>query len=70
MPYICMNGSTSQPITGEPNPNSFMNEQSNKKNSNKKTIVIALAVISIVTFVIVVLEIALASARYYYILVT
>lgn len=47
------NGSTSQPVAGEPSPNSNMNEQSNKKNSNHKTVVIAVAVTAAVTFVIV-----------------
>lgn len=48
-----MNGSTSQPVAGEPSPDSYMNEQSNKKNSNHKTVVIAVAVTAAVTFVIV-----------------
>ncbi|KAL8128389.1 hypothetical protein AgCh_015107 [Apium graveolens] len=38
---------------GEPSPNSYMNEQSNKNNSNHKTVVIAVAVTAAVTFVIV-----------------
>lgn len=48
-----MNGLTSQPVAGEPSPNSYMNEQSNKNNSNHKTVVIAVAVTAAVTFVIV-----------------
>lgn len=46
-------GSSSPPIAGEPSPNSISNEQSSKKNSNHKTVVIAVAVTAAVTFVVV-----------------